>query len=392
MSILILGDPHLGASQSLGKIGIGASLNSRTVDQINLLDWTLEQAIDENVSDIIVTGDVFEDPKPAPHLISLFISWAKKCQSNNIKVHIIIGNHDILRSGNFYTSPLDIISEAEIENINVYKNIDTLFINNSAFTLIPFRDRKSFNCQNNSDAIILLRDIINYELSSIPLTYKKIVVGHLCLEGSIPMGDEIDDMANELMCPLDMFAGYDYVWMGHVHKPQVMCDKPHIAHIGSMDISNYGETEQEKNIIIYNDGHFLTKKIPTRNLKKITIVVPKDTENTTAYVIDKLSEIKDFNKSIIKLEVSLSSADLLSIDKKIIEKCLYDKGVFNISNFSENKKINFIKKEGQDIFKSVTEMSAIKLYSDTFIEEKNRNIFIELASEVYSEFKNEVKD
>jgi exonuclease SbcD len=392
MSILILGDPHLGASQSLGKTGIGASLNSRIVDQINLLDWTLDQAIDENVSDIIITGDVFEDPKPAPYLISLFISWVKKCQSNNIKVHIIIGNHDILRSGNFYTSPLDIISEAEIDNVHVYKNIDTLFINNSAFTLIPFRDRKSFNCQNNSDAIVLLKDIINYELSSIPLTYKKIVVGHLCLDGSIPIGDEIDDMANELICPLDMFTGYDYVWMGHVHKPQVMCDKPHISHIGSMDISNYGETEQEKNIIIYNDGNFLTKKIPTRNLKKITIVIPKDTENTTAYVIDKLSEIKNFNKSIIKLEVSLSSTDLLSVDKKIIEKCLYDKGVFNISNFSENKKINFIKKEGQNISKAMTEMSAIKLYSDTFIEEKNRKIFIELASDVYSEFKNEVKD
>ncbi|MDR9826287.1 hypothetical protein RCJ22_11765, partial [Vibrio sp. FNV 38] len=143
-----------------------------------------------------------------------------------------------------------------------------------------------------------------YELASIPLTYKKILVGHLAIEGSIPVGDEIDDMANELFCPLDMFNGYDYVWMGHVHKPQVMKKtNPRIEHVGSMDLSNFGETDQKKYIVIVDcfshDKDFEIEYLPTRPLKKLTVTVPKDTEDTTAYVLDELKKLDgDFNRSI----------------------------------------------------------------------------------------------
>lgn len=226
---IILGDVHLGKSMAIGKVGLGSALNSRIADQLNLLDWTLDQAIEHNADHIIITGDIFEEPKPSPLLITLFIAWLKKCQAHEVYVHIIMGNHDILRSGNVYTSPLDIISEVELENVNIYKNINSICIDSTAFTFLPFRDRKSFNVNSNTQAIKLLQESLVYELAGIPATYKKILVGHLAIEGSIPVGDEIDDLTNELFCPVNMFTGYDYVWMGHVHKPQVMSKTPYIA-------------------------------------------------------------------------------------------------------------------------------------------------------------------
>ena len=38
---VILGDVHLGKIGQLGKAGIGSALNSRIIDQLKLLDWTL---------------------------------------------------------------------------------------------------------------------------------------------------------------------------------------------------------------------------------------------------------------------------------------------------------------------------------------------------------------
>src|SRR5208283_4579802 len=142
---IILGDPHVGKGTNIGKSGIGSSLNSRIVDQLNLLDWTLDRAIEHHASHIIITGDVFEDPKPHPSLIVLFMSWCKKCQANGVRVVIIMGNHDVFRSGYTYTSPLDIITEADMEGIDVYKDINTIIIGTSAFTLVPYRDRKAFS-------------------------------------------------------------------------------------------------------------------------------------------------------------------------------------------------------------------------------------------------------
>ena len=59
-------------------------------------------------------------------------------------------------------------------------------------------------------------------------------------------GEEVDEISNELMCPVEMFKDYDYAFHGHIHTPQVMNRNPHIAHIGSLDISNFGETNRSK--------------------------------------------------------------------------------------------------------------------------------------------------
>lgn len=394
--VIILGDPHIGKGVSLGKAGVGSNLNSRIADQLNLLEWTLDKAIDSEVNNIIITGDVFDDPKPHPSLITLFISWLNKCKINDIHVHIITGNHDILRSGNISYSPLDIVTEADLDNVSVYKNINTIYLGTTAFTLLPFKDRKSLGCSTNLAAISIIRDSLIYELASIPVTYKKILVGHLAIEGSIPIGDEIDDMNNELFCPLDMFNGYNYVWMGHVHKPQMMKRSPLISHIGSMDISNFGETDQKKHIIIFScdNGKFIAEYLPTRPLKKISITVPKNVKNTTEYVIKELNKQGDvFDKAIVRVEVSLASHDAKSISKSIIEKHLVSKGAFNIAGIAESKKISIIKKDNNNILDTKMDVtSAIKTYAKVYVEQSIRPDFIELALEIYNSYKSEVKD
>src|SRR5574337_42535 len=384
---IILGDVHLGKGTNIGKGGVGSTLNSRIVDQLNLLDWTLDRAVEHHADHIIVTGDVFEDPKPHPVLIVLFMSWLKKCQVHDVNVHVIRGNHDILRTGHVYTSPLDIITEAELEKVHVYKDVDTVIIGTTAFTMVPFRDRKSFSVGSNADAIALVRDSLVYELASIPSTYHKVLIGHLAIEGSIPIGDEIDDLTNELFCPLSMFAGSDHVWMGHVHKPQVMKKKnPYIAHIGSMDISNFGETDHKKIIVVIDcdSGTWLQENLPTRPLQKISVSIPKDTADTTAYVLEELKKAGVQDKAIVRLDVSLTSPDLQSVNKAAIEKYLTGQGAFNVTAISESKKVNLIKKDiNNNIDSKMDVSSAIKNYAKTYIEDVTRAPFIELAMEIY---------
>lgn len=398
--VIILGDVHLGKGTNIGKTGVGSILNSRIADQIALLDWTLEQAVERGIDHIIVTGDIFEDPKPHPSLIAFWIAWLKKCQVYDIHVHVILGNHDMLRSGSSFTSSLDILLEVDLENVSVYKNINTIILGTTAFTLMPFRDRKSFAVSSNAEALSVLGNSLMYELASIPATYQKVLVGHLAIEGSIPVGDEVDDIANELFCPTDMFNGYDYVWMGHVHKPQIMKkSNPYIAHIGSMDISNFGETDHKKHIVIINcdeekDNFFHIEYLPTRALKKVSITVPKDTEDSTAYVIEELKKAgEDFNKSIIRVEVSLSSPELKSVSKSEIEKYLSGQGAFNIAGISESKKIALIKKDSSNTIDTKMDVvTSIKTYAQAYVEKEMRDAFTELAMDIHKGFKEDSKE
>lgn len=400
-TVIILGDVHIGKGTSIGKSGIGTALNSRVIDQGNLLDWTLDQALESNSEHIIITGDIFEDPKPHPSLICLFIDWVTKCGTHGVQVHAIMGNHDALRTGNFYVSPLDILSHSEIENFHLYKDINTIIVDSTAFTLMPFRDRKSFSCDTNAIAVGLLHNSLEYELAYMPLTYTKVLVGHFAIEGSIPVGDEIDDIANELFCPLTMFKGYDFVWMGHVHKPQVMQKKsPYIAHIGSMDISNFGENEQEKYIVLFDtdDLSFQEIKLPTRPLTKVNISIPKDTVDTTQYVLDELAkENIAFDNAIVRLEISLMSSDLGSVDRSKIEKFIYNQGVFNISGFSESKKMAMIKKDaGEAIDTTMDPTTAIKKWADKkypdTLDENKKKKYVEISMSLLSQLKNEGKE
>lgn len=392
MSILILGDVHLGKSSSLAKQVVGSALNSRVIDQSNLLEWTLDRAIERNVKHIILTGDVFEEPKPHYSLVVLFLEWLRKCSDESISVHIVAGNHDILRSGQFTTSPLDIVSAAEIPEVFAYKRISTLHLDGVGITFMPFRDRRSFNTDLNSEAVQMLKAQLPYEVSSIDDNSFKVLVGHLALEGAIPVGYELDELANELFCPLSMFKGYDFVFMGHIHKFQVMSQSPHISHIGSMDISDFGEEGHEKFIAILdtsrNEACLEHIKLPTRRLKQITISVPENLgKNVNQFIEEEINALGDLKDTIVRVSIQLPDASDYSVDRTLIEKRLYQKGVFHSTRISEERKFVSLKKTiNEQLDNTVNEASAIKTYS-SLVEEILREDFVSLASDLVQEFK-----
>jgi exonuclease SbcD len=386
---VILGDLHIGRSQNLGKPGIGSALNSRLVDQITILDWTLERCLDEMAENLILTGDIFQDAKPHPTVISIFVSWLKRCADSGLKVHICLGNHEVMRSGQFTMSAVDIISACEMENVFVYREIETIHFSGVAFTIMPYRDRRSFNTSSNTEATRLLYDKIPYELAEIDRNSAKVVVGHLAIEGSLPVGDEISDMGNEIFVSRDVVSGYDYTWMGHIHKPQVMFESPYIAHIGSMDLSDFGETDHQKVIVVFDPdapSPYRYIDIPSRPLNRVSVSVPKSITNTTEFVINKLCEY-NLDRSIIKIDVVLEDHEAAGIDRKAVEKAAYDKNAFHITRINEERKVTPLKQGiSEKIDNTVNENSAISTYAHANVDDVCRNEFIALANSIVHEF------
>lgn len=390
---LIVGDFHLGKSLSIGKPGIGNALNSRVADQVKLLDWTFDQAIENDAHAIIFTGDVCEDPKPDYVLINIFIQFLKKCEVNKIEVHIIAGNHDIKRTGSQYSSILDLLTAAELPNTHIYKQIDTIYQDGVCFTLLPFRDRRSFNCETTVQALEALAERLPYELADIPPNYDRVLIGHLALAGSLFVGDEIDDYANELMCPLNMFAEYDYVWMGHVHKPQVLSKKPYIAHIGSVDISDFGETDHKKILVLYDPilpNKFKEISIPTRPLRKFALSVPTQVEPID-YILEQLAvanQTQSFKDTIVKVEIKLMDADAKNTNRAVLEKAIYDLGAFYICNMSETRNIAVVPVSKQNVVENtINPKAAVKLWSEQykFDSEEDKQAYINAAIDIINE-------
>ncbi len=396
---LIVGDLHLGKSPNLGKPGIGTALNSRIIDQINLLDWLLDQAMEYNVELIVLTGDIFQDVKPDYTVVNIFFDFLKKCEIYNFEVHIVTGNHDIKRTGLNYSSILEVIDVWDTDHIFVYKQFNTIHKNGVSFTLMPFRDRRSLNCDSNLEALNILAEKLPYEVTGIPLGNDRVLIGHLALEGSLPVGDEFDDYNNELLCPLNMFEKYDYVWMGHIHKPQVRSKKPYIAHIGSLDISDFGETDHQKIVVVYDSGKsekFQEILVPSRPLRKIELTIPPGSDTTT-YVLEQLqilNEVKSLKKSILKLELKLVDAETSNVDRSVIEEYLTKLGVHYLCNFSESRKITVVPITKQVIENTIEPKQAIKLYAEQlqFDSEEMKQEYIKLAIRLIDDYHTSIKN
>lgn len=390
---LIVGDLHLGKGVSIGKPGLGNALNSRIVDQIKLLDWVFERAIDRHADCIILTGDICESPKPDYILIELFTEFLKKCESYNIYVHIIAGNHDLKRTGSRRASYLDLIAAMDIPTVRVHKNIKTVFREGVAFTLMPFRDMRSMGCADNETALDKLSELLPYELAEIPPTSDKVLVGHLAIEGSIYVGDEFDNLANELMCPPEMFHGYEYVWMGHVHRPQELCDDPYVAHVGSLDISDFGETDHAKLIIVYdteNPNKFDEITIPTRPLRHIPVNVPAGFDSTI-YVLKNIRAVHkagSLKNAIVKVEIKLLDESTDGVNRDAIEEEIYNLGAFHICSLQESRMVSVASVSQQLIAdNTIKPRAAIDIYADAteFESVKHEQDFIEMCRNIVEE-------
>lgn len=387
---LIVGDLHLGKGVGIGKPGIGVSLNSRVVDQFRLLDFVLEQAIEVNAGAIILAGDICEDVKPDYILVELFVEWLKRCTSNYIEVHIIAGNHDLKRTGSTKTSYLDLITTLDLPETHVYKNTNTIFRGDVGFTLLPFRDRQSIGVSTNEEAIEKIALQLPYEVESIPNNFSRVLVGHLALAGSIFVGDEFDNLSRELMCPSKMFVGYDYVWMGHVHKPQIMQKSPYVAHVGSLDISDFGETDHKKIIIVFDTelpNKFYEIEVPSRPLRRVVVDVP-DGFDSTSYVINKIQAMHNkssFEKAIVRVEIKLLDEDVANVDRDVIVNSIYDFGAFYVCPIQESRNISAVTIiQKQAIDNKIAPKAAIKVYADTleFTSDQLKQRFIDKAVEI----------
>jgi len=360
MKVLIVPDIHLGV-KSHGK-DYPDKLNSRIQDKLFLMDFVYTVADDKTVDRIVLLGDIFEKEQPEPILITLFYKWLTQCCSV-APVDIIMGNHDFKRAGQKATSILDTIPAARIKNCKIYSSITTKDYDDLSITYIPFFDFKEFSFPTNQEAVSFISDCIKNEK---PANKKNIALGHMAIEKSIYIGDEIADDHNELFLSPDTFINYNYTFMGHIHKPQILSKKPFVAHLGSLDKKAFDEGD--KFICIYDSetNKYEYIKLPCRNLVDISISVPVEVKDTNQYILNEINKISssDLTNSIVRLKVETLANDAEPVAKKDISKLLAALNVQHISEITEKKTISAVEKK-IDIDETTNPYQAVDAFMNT---------------------------
>ena len=237
----------------LSDLHLGIHLNGYNLieDQKYILDQILEKLVEEKTEVLIIAGDVYDNSVPASEPITLFDDFLYKLKQNDIKTLIISGNHDsnerlsfgnrLLDDSGIYISPVfdgtvkKVVLSDEYGNINFYL---MPFI--KPITVKPFYPDSEIKTYNDAVKVVLDNISLNKEERNI-LVAHQFVTGAATSESDVSVGG-LDNIS------LDLFDDFDYVALGHIHKPQNMGEGKKVRYCGTPLKYSFSESDQQKSI------------------------------------------------------------------------------------------------------------------------------------------------
>ncbi len=262
MRILHTADWHLGKK---------LDQHYRTEEHQRFLDWLLQTINERKIDALLIAGDIFDTGSPANETLRMYYNFLVDLKQTCCRQAVIIGgNHDSISTLN---APRELLKALQVHVIGgVPENAEEQIIPltntdgevEAVVAAVPFlRDREVRLSvagesavereQRIREGIIyhynnLLPLLENYRLKNIPL----IATGHLFAQGAAASESEKEIHVGSLgQIPATAFpVEYNYVALGHLHRPQVVGGLPHIRYSGSPIPLSFSEATDEKQVLI----------------------------------------------------------------------------------------------------------------------------------------------
>lgn len=318
----------------LSDLHIGKKVNEYSMlqDQIYILKEILRIIDNEKVETVIIAGDVYDRSLPPNEALELFDEFLYQLSGRNVNVFVISGNHDsperISYGGRMMTENKIFLSPVYDGNVKpITLNDDYGEVN---FYLLPFVRpadiRRYFpdeNIENYTDAVKVAIDNMNVDFSerNILVTHQFVTGAELSESEDIMVGGT-DNVSGEV------FDGFDYVALGHIHSPQNVGSE-HIRYCGTPLKYSFSEAGQQKSatvVELLEKGNLKIREIPLKPLRdmrklkgtymEITSLSGYQDTNTEDYVQITLTDEEDIVDGMQKLRTIYPNLMRLEYDNR----------------------------------------------------------------------------
>lgn len=318
----------------LSDLHIGKKVNEYSMlqDQIYILKEILRIIDNEKVETVIIAGDVYDRSLPPNEALELFDEFLYQLSSRNVNVFVISGNHDsperISYGGRMMTENKIFLSPVYDGNVKpITLNDDYGEVN---FYLLPFVRpadiRRYFpdeNIENYTDAVKVAIDNMNVDFNerNILVTHQFVTGAELSESEDIIVGGT-DNVSGEV------FDGFDYVALGHIHSPQNVGSE-HIRYCGTPLKYSFSEAGQQKSatvVELLEKGNLKIREIPLKPLRdmrklkgtymEITSLSGYQDTNTEDYVQITLTDEEDIVDGMQKLRTIYPNLMRLEYDNR----------------------------------------------------------------------------
>ena len=266
MKLIHTSDWHFGMTLGTG---------SYAEDQRHFLKELYELIRREGIQALLLSGDIYDSSVVSAEAIGLYNeAMTKLCLELGLTVISIAGNHDsaarlascreLLKgaglhiTGKVERDPVPVLLDGG--NVAVYSI--PFFTRDEIIALLP---EKKDEIRNTETAMLAYCNHIRERMDG---NRKNIVLSHSLIVGSeLSESDRSARVGFATAVSKDVFEGFDYVALGHIHKPQAI--EKHIRYSGSPLKYSFGaEESQEKGVVVIDTDTMDIRFVPISPLRE----------------------------------------------------------------------------------------------------------------------------
>ena len=301
-------------------------------DQRYILDQMLGIFEEQRVDGILIAGDVYDKVVPSAEAVQLFDEFITRLAKLKMPVYMISGNHDsaerlsfgakLFESSDIYISQVydgnvkKIGLEDEYGLVNVY--------------LLPFLKPATVRHVLQRDDIESYEDGVMAALQEceVDASQRNILVAHQFVTGADRCDSEETSVGGLDNVSAEVFDKFDYVALGHIHRPQKM-GRETLRYSGTPLKYSFSEVDHKKSVTIVellekgNVQINTVPLVPMRDMRKVRGTYMEVTakeryaaENKMDYLQITLTDEEDVPGALQKLRTIYPNLMRLEYDNK----------------------------------------------------------------------------
>ena len=248
MKLLHLSDLHIG--KRINEFSMLEDQEYILTKIINIIDEELPQGV-------LICGDVYDKSVPSAEAIALFDDFLVRLANRDLKIFVISGNHDsperiafgarLMSASGVYMSPVyskDITPVTLMDkhgDINVY--------------MLPFIKPAHVRASFPDEEILSYTDAVQIAIDHLNVDKDKrnILLAHQFVAGSERSDSEDISVGGSDNVTPSVFDDFDYVALGHIHKPQSITRET-IRYCGTPLKYSFSESGHKKSVTVVDIG------------------------------------------------------------------------------------------------------------------------------------------
>lgn len=248
MKLIHVSDLHIG--KRLGEVSL-------IDDQSHCLLQILRIIDEEQPDAVLIAGDVYDKSIPSAEAVTLFDDFLCRLAKRQLPVLIISGNHDsperlafgnrLLELSNIHISPVYDGKVTPITLTDAHGPVDLWMLP----FIKPIHVRRYFPeaaIESYTDAC---RTAV--EAMDVDPTRRNVLLTHQFVTGATPSESEEISVGGSDNVDAAVFAGFDYVALGHIHGPQNIGSN-RIRYCGTPLKYSFSESEHHKSVTVVELG------------------------------------------------------------------------------------------------------------------------------------------